>query len=107
MKAAFRGTSPQIVQMDSTYNVETSHYKLNGFCYFSPVTTHGEMALLSWMSTETHENLTFVLSVLKTLSEEPPNYFLIDKDLKEWRAIEEIFPNAVVLYCLFHTMKWL
>ena len=99
MKQAFRGTSPQIVQMDSTFGLETGNYKLNAVCFHSPVTNRGEMAMLSWIASESRENLIFVLSTLKSLTDTPPNYFLIDKDLVEWNAIIEVFPQAVVLLC--------
>ena len=58
-----------------------------------------EMAMLSWIASESRENLIFVLSTLKSLTDTPPNYFLIDKDLVEWNAIIEVFPQAVVLLC--------
>ena len=65
------------------------------------------MCAIAWMSDETYETLRFVLDAFKSLSDAEPSYFLIDKDLTEWRVIEDVFPNCLVLLCTFHSLKWL
>ena len=25
----------------------------------------------------------------------------------EWRVLEKVFPDAIILFCTFHTLKWL
>lgn len=32
--------------------------------------------------------------------------FVIDKDYKEWRVLQELFPGATIVLCQFHVIKW-
>ena len=32
---------------------------------------------------------------------------MVDKDLTNINVLKEFFPNAKILYCLFHVIKWL
>jgi hypothetical protein len=51
-----------------------------------------------------------MVKVLKIFKEHNPasletSVFMIDKDLKEDSALQEVFPNARVLLCHFHVRK--
>ena len=107
MKRAFTCSSSSCVQLDSTFGIETSGYKLAAILYHSKATNRGEIAGLCFLADETKETLTFALTSFKEITATSPRVWIIDKDLVEWMVIQEVFLDAIVLLCSFHVLQWM
>ena len=79
MKNAFRGTEPNVVNIDTTFNVEENGYKLNACLYLNPVTKKGEIAQFSLLADEGKESYEFCFKTFKNLCVRDPPVLIIDK----------------------------
>ena len=107
MRKAYNGCRPETAQIDSTFNLESSKYIVNGVLFLDPATGKGELASISFMADETAESYRFVLSAFRDLSTHRPTAFLVDKDFTEFQVLQELFPQSRCLLCLFHVPKFL
>ena len=53
MNKAFLESSPTVIQVDTSFNLDSSKYKVAGFCYHNPTTNKSEMAGLAFLAEET------------------------------------------------------
>ena len=106
MRRAYIGAQPSTVMVDTTFNFETSGYRLSAVCYCNPVSGRGEVGQLVFLADEAGECYKFAFDAFKkTTTRDPPN-IVIDKDFTEMQVLKEIFVNSRVLLCHFHVLKW-
>jgi zinc finger SWIM domain-containing protein 3 len=98
---------PQIVLVDATYCTNASNYKLFSFMV-TDAFGRGQFVQHAFVANESKDVMVKVLKIFK--EHNPASLetcvFMIDKDLKEDSALQEVFPNARVLLCHFHVRKW-
>ena len=108
MKKAFIEASCRSVQIDTSFNFESSKYKLCGMCYLQPVTNRSEFCALAFLSDETARNLKITFECFKRMcSHLPPLVIMVDKDFTEIAVLKPVFPAARILLCYFHVLKYL
>ena len=76
MKNAYISSMPQVVQIDTTFEVDKGRYKLAAVCYLNPTTNKTEIAAVALMSDESQENYDFLLSKFKFLCRKEDMIFL-------------------------------
>ena len=79
MKAAFCGVDPSVLQVDTTFNYESSGYKLSAFLYLNPTTNKGEIGQLSFMGDESGEAYQFAFTTFRSICLRDPPVIIIDK----------------------------
>ena len=79
MKAAFCGSDPSVLQVDTTFNYETSGYKLSAFLYLNPTTNKGEVGQLSFMGDEGGVAYQFAFTTFRSICLRDPPVIIIDK----------------------------
>ena len=108
MKNMFLDRKPPLIQIDTTFNMDKSQYKVCGFCYLDPRTNSTIMAAVGFMEVENHENFEFLFNRLKELSGGRDDFiFIIDKDFREIHSLETVFPNSEIILCRFHVIKYM
>ncbi|XP_076937851.1 uncharacterized protein LOC143605728 [Bidens hawaiensis] len=94
---------PHVLIIDTTYN--TNEYKLP-LVQIVGVTSTGKTITiaLSFISKETEDNFTWVLTRLKSMLHKcmMPRVILIDRDLALMNACNVVFPDAAKLLCRWH-----
>ena len=98
---------PQIILVDATYCTNSSSYKLFSFMV-TDAFGRGQFVQHAFVASESRD---VMVKVLRIFQENNPassdtSVFMIDKDLKEDTALRVVFPNARVLLCQFHVIKW-
>ena len=106
MKSALTSSDPTVIQLDTTFGIDKAHYKLISFCYMNPATNKTEIAALTVISGETEEHFNFVLKCFREVFDKNDPIFLVDKDFTCISSLLEIFPNATILLCIFHVIKF-
>ena len=106
MRAALE-TSPDVLFMDSTYNVSKTNYSLMVITCMSPL---GRTRIVAWsfMSNETSHLLQEVLSLFKEANSLPLSNLksvVVDKDFTEIGCISDVFPEAHYYICRFHALQ--
>jgi hypothetical protein len=98
---------PQIVLVDATYCTNASNYKLFSFMV-TDAFGRGQFVQHAFVASESKDVMVKVLNIFKqnNPASSEISVFMIDKDLKEDSALQEVFPNARVLLCHFHVRKW-
>ena len=107
MRKAYLGISPNIVLVDTTFNFNKEGYKMSSFAYCNPVTNKGEVAQLVFLADEGAEALEFAFKAFKKTILQDPGYVMVDKDFTELIILSKVFPNATILLCQFHVMKYM
>ena len=107
MKSAFKSANPPLIQMDTSFEFESARYKVAAFCYLDPNSDKTEIAAFSMMSQETAHCFQFVLDEFSKICVRQDLIFLIDKDFTEMETLRKVFPSAIVLLCVFHTLKYM
>lgn len=108
MRQAFLKSKPTVIQVDSTFNFETSGYKLSCIVYLNPVTGKGEVAQLAFLEDEGEEAYKFTFSMFKkTILNQNPGVIIVDKDFTELKVLKSIFETSNVILCRFHVLKWI
>ena len=107
MKKAFISSDPPVVQIDTSFEFDNAQYKVSAVVYLNPTTNKSEIASLSFISDESADNLRFVFTSFKKMTLHDPSVIIVDKDFNEIKLLKEIFPNAVILLCTFHVIKFL
>ena len=79
MKRAYCGAKPTVVQIDTTFGLESSGYKLNAVLYRNPTTGKGEVVHLAFMADETADSYFFALTGFQGITKHSPLVILIDK----------------------------
>ena len=98
---------PEVVLVDGTYNVNKAGMPLYSFMVEDGF-GHGRVAFYAAVSEETAEQLE---TVVKAFKEANPasnqiQVIVIDKDLTEQKVLSEAFPQAKILFCQFHVIKY-
>ena len=107
MRKAYLGCSPNIVMVDTTFNFESSGYRLSAFCYSNPVSGRGEVGQLVFLADESCECFKFAFEAFKkSINGEDPPVILIDKDFNEMQTLKSVFVTSRILLCHFHVIKW-
>ena len=106
MRSAYIGANPDVVCIDTTFNFETSGYKLTAFLYLNPVTGKGEVGQLAFIADEGAEVLKFVFGHFRQLTKRDPAALMVDKDFTEIRVLQAVFGKSRILLCGFHVPKW-
>ena len=106
MKKAFMGSDPSILNCDTTFNFESSGYKLSSFLYLNHVTGKGEVGQLAFMSDEGAEAVEFAFSTFRRICGKDPPVLMVDKDFNEINIMKKVFPTSRIILCWFHVLKW-
>ena len=107
MKAAFRSSNPNLIQLDTSFDFDKARYKVAAFCYLDTNSDKSEIAAFAMMSEETKECFDFILGQFTKICIRQDLIFIIDKDFTEQASIRKVFPNSIVLLCVFHTLKFM
>ena len=106
MKKAYKDADVPLLQVDTTFQVESSHYKVVGVCYLDPKIKSSAAICLALVDRETKENLEFVFEELKKIIGKKEMIFVCDKDFTEMDSIRKVFKNCRILLCRFHVVKY-
>ena len=107
MRSGFQRVKPELLQIDTTFNLEQSRYKVCGFCFVDPETNTTQMAGMALLDAESHENFEFAFNALKDMASGKDDFiFIVDKDMKEVNTLYKVFRNCTVLLCLFHVITY-
>jgi hypothetical protein len=97
----------QLFHIDGTFKVNCENYLL----YVVMVQNsngEGRPVAYCWMKAETMENLEFFYTEILNMPRlSETKVIIVDKDLTNVNLLKTMFPNAVVLLCKFHVIKWL
>jgi len=107
MKEASLSSVCTTVQVDTSFNFDSSKYKVCAFCYLNPTTNCSEISALAFLSEETAVNFGRAFCCFEHMCSEPPTIFMVDKDFNEISILREVFPTATNLLCLFHVIKYI
>ncbi|KAI2645117.1 Protein FAR1-RELATED SEQUENCE 8 [Labeo rohita] len=66
---------------------------------------HGLPVAYIITSSETQETLKLALQKLRPVFPKPPRCFMVDKDMSEINALNEVFPKSDVLLCWYHVLQ--
>ena len=100
--------SPSVVFLDGTYKLNLENY-----CLYAAVvqdrTGRGRPVALSFLSSETVENITQLFDAFKMChkSWEDIGVVFVDKDQKVIKAIKSSFKASKVLLCTWHVLAYL
>ena len=106
MKKAFLASSCTTVQVDTSFDLDSSKYKLCGFCYLNPTTNCSEISALAFLAEETAVNFRWTFQRFKEMCSESPAIFVVDKDFNDISVLRQVFPTAAILLCYFHVIKY-
>jgi hypothetical protein len=97
----------EVILVDTTYTTNSSRYKLFSFMV-TDAFGKGQFVQHSFVDSETIDVLRSVLQIFKKNNPctESSKVFVVDKDMKEEAAINQVFEDARVLLCQFHVIKW-
>ena len=70
---------PEANQLDNTFGIESSDYKLNAILYHNPTISLGEVDQFSFMADKTADSFTHLLETCKAVGGSIPKIILIDK----------------------------
>ena len=107
MMKAFHSSDPPLIQLDTTFELEEARYKLFAAVYLNPVTNKSEVAFMSLMCDETNQTMEFAISRLKQICLRSSLIFVVDKDFGQLGVLSTIFPDARILLCIFHAIKFM
>ena len=62
--------------------------------------------MLTFMSEESSVNLEATFKFFKTMCTKSTNIFVVDKDFNEIFVLKRVFPEAKILLCTFHVLKY-
>ena len=97
---------PEILFMDTTYNVNIEGYPLFAILA-EDGDGRGKPVAYCYVRSETKENINTVLEKFCEYNDvKGVRIVMLDKDLNEMNAIREHIPTATVLLCKFHVMKY-
>ena len=86
MMSAFRFQNPNVIQMDTSFEIENARYKLAAMCYLDTASDKTEIAAYALMSDETAESFEFVLKEFSKICVRQNLVFLVDKDLTQLKS---------------------
>ena len=107
MKKCFHERCPPLLQIDCTYNFDTSNYKLCGFVYLDCETNSSKLAGIGYMDRECKENLSFLFNQLKEISTGCEAVIIVDKDFTQLSVLQEVFAACTILLCVFHVIQYM
>ena len=97
---------PEILFMDTTYNVNIEGYPLFAIMV-EDGDGRGKPAAYCFLRSETKENLEKVLTYFSDFNDvSRSKIIMVDKDLTEINVLKSKIPNANILICKFHVMKY-
>ena len=98
---------PEILFVDTTYNVNIEAYPLLAMMV-EDGDGRGKPVAYCFQRSETKENLEKILDYFcKTNDTSKTKIVMVDKDLTEISVLRSKLPNADILLCKFHVMKYL
>ena len=104
----FRSRTPlPLVQLDTTFEIESARYKLMAVVYLNPTTNKSEVAFMALMCDEVYATVEFALKTFKSFCSRNDLIFIVDKDFGQISALNKIFPESTVLLCIFHAIKFI
>ena len=92
MKNAFHSSDPPLVQLDTTFEIEASRYKLMAVVYLNPTTNKSEVAFMALMCDETTDTVDYALKCFKSLCLRQKLIFMVDKDFGQLAVLTKLFP---------------
>ena len=107
MLKAFQSSDPPLVQLDTTFELEEARYKLMAAVYLNSTTNKSEVAFMALMCDETNQTMDFAISRLKLICLRYTLVFIVDKDFGQLSVLTSLFPEARVLLCHFHAIKFM
>ena len=107
MKSAFQSSDPPLIQLDTTFEIEESRYKLMAAVYLNPTTNKSEVAFMALLCDETNDTVEFALKKFKQICLRGTLIFVVDKDFGQLGVLSSVFPQARVLLCVFHAIKFI
>ena len=96
----------QLIHIDGTFKVNCENYLLY---VIMAQNSDGEIRPVAycWMKFETKENLEYLYNLLKLSPNIPEiKVIIVDKVLTNLDVLRVAFPNARILLCSFHVIKW-
>jgi len=100
MRKTFIESTCRTVQIDTSFDFESSKYKLCGFCYLNPATNDSEFCALASLDDETVMNLRIAFKFFKKLcSHVLPQVIIVNKDFTEITALQKVFRTARI-FCV-------
>ena len=105
MKKAFLDAHCTTLQIDTSFDFDSSKYKLCGFCYLNPTTNKSEFCASAFLSEVTACNFRSAFGCFRNMSSESPSVFIVDKDFNEISVLSSVFPNSTILLCN-HVIKY-
>lgn len=97
----------QMVHIDATFKVNKENYILYVFLSQDSY-LHGLPVAYCLLKRENRENMQFMYeSFIKNLNKDIIENIMIDKDLQNIDLLKKYFPEANILLCTFHVIKYL
>jgi len=98
MKKTFIESTCGTVQVNTSFDFESSKYKLCGFCYLNPATNGSEFCALASLADETTMTLRIAFEFFKKLcSHVLPQVIIVDKDFTEIAVLQQVFRAARIV----------
>ena len=99
--------NPDILHVDSTYKINLENYVLCNFLVQNQ-RLKGLPVAFAYMRNETNVNFDFVYDkVFEVLDVSRVKIVMVDKDLQNLDLLRARIPNAELLICTFHVLKYL
>ena len=97
---------PEIVFIDATYKLTELRLPLY-LMLVEDSMGNSEVVGVALLVVEDHETMSWFLETFKSENKTSNSIriFMADKDLNERQLLKELFPNAVILICLFHSLR--
>ncbi|KAE9115003.1 hypothetical protein PF006_g19376 [Phytophthora fragariae] len=98
---------PEVLLVDSTHKTNDLRYKLFSFM-ITDAYGKGQFAQHALVDQETDANMELAVEAFQENNKDWAQVavIMVDKDLTEIGVLEKKFPNARVLLCRFHVLKW-
>ncbi|KAE9319835.1 hypothetical protein PF008_g18169 [Phytophthora fragariae] len=98
---------PEVLLVDSTHKTNDLRYKLFSFM-ITDAYGKGQFAQHALVDQETDANMELAVEAFQENNKDWAKVavIMVDKDLTEIGVLEKKFPNARVLLCRFHVLKW-
>ena len=99
--------NPDILHIDCTYKVNCENFVLCNFLVQNK-RLKGLPVAFAFMRQETNSNYEFTYqNVFSVLNASLVNIIMVDKDLQNLDLLRTAIPNAELLICTFHVLKYL
>lgn len=107
MLSAMRSSNPPLIQVDTSFDIDKARYKIAAFCYLNPTTNKTEIGAVALLADESAKNLDFIFEKFAEICVHHQLIFIVDKDFHQLDSIKRNFPEAILLLCRFHCLKYM